>query len=86
MVGMGPKRHTDGVGVYPPIGALLSMVGLEGIGVYIDRRQITAAQYIATCPIFGYYLVVNIDLSSYSTNTVGVIIYIVFLSSTSMHT
>ena len=35
MKGMGPKRHPDRTWVCPPIGAALSMVGLEDIGVYI---------------------------------------------------
>ena len=38
MAGMGPKRQTDGTWVYPPIGAVLAMVGLDKIGVYIACR------------------------------------------------
>ena len=44
MAGMGPKTHPDGTWVYPPIGAALTMVGLEEIGVYITRCQKTVAQ------------------------------------------
>ena len=47
MAVMGPKRQPDGTWLYPPIGAALTMVGLEEIGVYISRRQNTVAQYIA---------------------------------------
>ena len=36
--GMGPKCQRDGTWVYPPSGAALAMVGLEEIGVCIDRH------------------------------------------------
>ena len=57
MTVMGPKRQPDGMWVYPPIGAALEMVVPEEIGVYIARRQNTAAQYIATHPIMDLCLV-----------------------------
>ena len=38
MAGMGPKLQRYGTSVYPPIGAALNILGLEEIGVYIDRR------------------------------------------------
>ena len=53
---MGPKRQRDGMWMYPPIGAVLEMVGLGDIGVYISRFQNTVAQYIATCPIMDLCL------------------------------
>ena len=56
MAGMGPKRQRDGTWVYPPIGAALSMVGLEEIGVYIALRQNKFTQYISTCPIMDLCL------------------------------
>ena len=37
MAGMGPKLQQYGAWVYPPIGAALTTVGMDGIGVYIDR-------------------------------------------------
>ena len=48
MAGMGPKRQREKTWVYPPIGAALTMVGLEEIGVYISHSQNMAAKYIAT--------------------------------------
>ena len=49
MVGMVPKHQRDGTWVYTPIGAELSTVGLEEIGVYIDRHHNMVNQYIANC-------------------------------------
>ena len=56
---MGPTLQRDGTWVYPCIGAALSMMGLDDIGVYIARHQNTVAQYIATRPIMDLYLVEN---------------------------
>ena len=39
MACMGPKRQRDGTWLYTTIGAALVIVGMEDIGVYIDRRQ-----------------------------------------------
>ena len=55
-VGMGPKLQQDGTWVYSPIGAEVSMVGLDGIRVYITRRQKMVAQYIANCTIMDLCL------------------------------
>ena len=41
MVGMGPKCQTDRIWVYPPIGTVMEVVGLEEIRVYISRSQNT---------------------------------------------
>ena len=57
MTGMVTKRQIDGTWVYPPIGAALSMVGLEEIRVYIARRKNTFARYIAISPIMDLCLV-----------------------------
>ena len=57
MAGMGPKRQWDRTWVYPPIGAALTMVGLDDIGVYISLQQNRATQYIATYPIMDFCLV-----------------------------
>ena len=35
MVVMGPKLQQDGTWVYPTIGVVLAIVGLDDIGVYI---------------------------------------------------
>ena len=51
MSGMGPKPQLDGTWAYPPIGAVLEMVGMEEIRVYIARHQNTVAQYIDTLTI-----------------------------------
>ena len=56
MVGMVPKRQRGGTWVYPPIGAALTTVGLDEIGVYIYRLQNTVEQYIATRPIIDLCL------------------------------
>ena len=56
MEDMGPKRQRGGTWLYPPIGVVLKMVGLEEIGVYIARRQNMVAQYIATRPIIDLCL------------------------------
>ena len=56
MAGMGPKRQWDRTWVYPPIGAALTMVGLDDIGVYISLHHIIATQYIATYPIMDFCL------------------------------
>ena len=53
---MGTKSQRDGTWVYPTIGAELSTVGLDEIGVYIARHQNTVAQYIATRPIMEFCL------------------------------
>ena len=45
--------------MYPPIGAAMTTVGMDDIGVYITRRQNTVAQYIATLPIMDLYLAVD---------------------------
>ena len=44
MAVMGPKNQWDGIWVYPPIGAELSMVGLEEIGVCISSNKNTFTQ------------------------------------------
>ena len=59
MAGMGPKRQWDGTWVYPSIGVVLAMLGVDKIGVYISHHQNTGAQYIATCPITDLCLVVE---------------------------
>ena len=59
MEGMVPKHQQGGTWVYKPIGALLSMVGLDYIGVYIARRQNTVAQYVANHPIIDSCLAVE---------------------------
>ena len=51
VAGMVLKRQWDRTWLYPPIGAVLDIVGLEEIGLYIARLQNTVAQYIATLPI-----------------------------------
>ena len=56
MVGMGPKLQRGGRLVYPPIGAVLVMVGLEESRVYIYQLQNMVAQYIATFPIMDFCL------------------------------
>ena len=56
MAVMGPKRQPDGMWVYPPIGAALTMLVMEEIGVYIARRQNTVAKYIVNCPIMDLCL------------------------------
>ena len=50
MVGVGPKK------VYPSIGADLTTVGLDEIGVYIDCHHNMVTQYIATHPIMDLCL------------------------------
>ena len=55
-MGMVPERQLDRTWVYPPIGAALDTVVLDEIGVYIDRRQNTVAQYIETHPIMEFCL------------------------------
>ena len=57
IAGMGLERQLNRIWVYPSIGAALATVGLEDIGVYNARRQITVAQYIATHPIMDLCLV-----------------------------
>ena len=47
------QRMQKGVWSDPPIGEALADACMETIGVYITCRQNTAAQYIATQPIFG---------------------------------
>ena len=42
---------------YPQIGEALSDAGLDPIGGYIYQRHISAAQYIATRPIFDLAVV-----------------------------
>ena len=56
MTDIGTKRQRDGTWVYPPIGAALSMVGLEDIGVYIALLHNTVTQYIANRPIMDLCL------------------------------
>ena len=56
MARMVPRHQPDSTWVYPPIGAALSMVGLEYIGVYINRHQNAVAQYTATYPIMDLWL------------------------------
>ena len=46
--GHGTQNQPDRMWVYPHIGAVLTMVGLEEIRVYIARRQNTIAQYNTT--------------------------------------
>ena len=48
-----PQRLRNRGWEYSLIGKALADAGLEKIGVYITCRQNTAAQYIATQPIFG---------------------------------
>ena len=59
MTGIGTKRQRYVTWVYPTIGAALSTVGLEEIGVYIACRQNTVTQYIATRPIMDLCLAVE---------------------------
>ena len=59
MTGIGHKRQQDGTWVYTPFGAVLATVGLEEIGVYIDRRHKTVAQFIATHTIMELFLAVE---------------------------
>ena len=54
---MVPKLQQDGTWMYPPIGVVLVMVGLEDIGIYISCKQNTVTQYIATHPIMDLCLV-----------------------------
>ena len=56
-----PKHQWHGTLLYPPIGAALATVGLDEIGVYIARRQNTAAKYIANNTIMEFCLKVNQD-------------------------
>ena len=56
MASMGPKRQRGGTWLYTLIGAALTMVGLEEIGVYITCCQNTVAQYIANRPIMDLCL------------------------------
>ena len=42
------RRRWEGVWVYPPLEAAMEEEGFEEIGVYIKKRQNTAAKYIAT--------------------------------------
>ena len=53
---MVPKRKQNGTWVYPPIGAVLTMLGPEDIWIYISRRQNKIAKYIETRPIMELYL------------------------------
>ena len=59
MAGMGPESQLYRTWVYPPIGEALEMLGLDEIGVYIDRRQNTVAQYIAPRPIMELCMAVE---------------------------
>ena len=49
--GMVPERQLKGTWLYPPIGVALATVRIKEIGMYIDRRQNTFAQYNASHPI-----------------------------------
>eukprot|EP00978_Attheya_sp_CCMP212_P002315 scaffold4796_cov57-Attheya_sp.AAC.3 len=42
--------------MYPPIDKVLEEVGLYSIEDYIQKRQNTVVDYVATWPIFGLYL------------------------------
>ena len=57
MAGMGPKNQRYGTWVYTPIGAVLTLVGLEKIRDYIFCCQNMVAQYIITCHIMELCLV-----------------------------
>ena len=57
MAGMGPKHQQYGPWEYPPIWVALATVGVDEIGVYMDLRQNTVAQYIATFLIMDLCLV-----------------------------
>ena len=59
MEGMGPKHQSEGMWVYPTIGAALAMVGLDEIGVYFARLQNTVAQFIAIHPIMDLCLAIE---------------------------
>ena len=47
--------------MYPSIGEVMEIVGLEEIGVYIARRHNMVAQYIVTRPIMDLCLVAERD-------------------------
>ena len=43
----------EGAWYYPPLESAMEYAGFEEIGVYIQKRQNTVAQYIVTQPIMN---------------------------------